>query len=146
MFYHIVKKSCAIGLVLVFQGGFFETWASENLSENLNEKIDTQYSHSSTHNVKEADAIKYLTEAAKKGDAGAQYELGRVCYHSQNLLLPYMGAVHWWRLAAEQGHADAQHKLGCFYYFHDSTNARFKKKAIRLWIKAAEQGHVDAQF
>lgn len=52
-----------------------------------------------------------LKHKAQKGDARAQYELGRRCSEQTN----YRCALEWLHKAAEQGHAGAQNRLGVMY-------------------------------
>ena len=64
-----------------------------------------------TDNVDEKrfEAIK---AKAEKGDAGAQYKLGRAYYLGND----YTEAAKWYRRAADQGNADAQYGLGHWYF------------------------------
>jgi len=89
--------------------------------------------------------------AAKQGDADAQFNLG-VMYEEGNgdkRVFDYSEAAKWYRKAAEQGNAKAQFKLGRMIYIneiaegvkHDST------EASTVWYrKAAEQGYDLAQY
>ena len=61
-------------------------------------------------------AIELYERAAKRGDAGAQYNLGN--YYSQGtygLSQSSKRAFEYFTLAAEQGDAEAQNNVGCFY-------------------------------
>lgn len=89
-------------------------------------------------------------EAAERGDADAQVELGftyiidvglgeedREKYYNEK-------AVPWFRKAAEQGHARGQSRLGFAYYYGDGVNQDFRE-AVKWFKKAAKQGNADAQ-
>ena len=62
-----------------------------------------------------AVAIAEFKEAATKGDAKAQYNLGLMYESAQGITQNYPEALQWYRRAAEQGHADAQNNLGAMY-------------------------------
>lgn len=81
----------------------------------------------------EARARQIFTHAASYfGDAGAQYELGRM-YQSSN----YRMAVRWYNLAALKGHVGAQARLGETLYAIGTSD---KKKARGLmWMTVARQ-------
>lgn len=96
-----------------------------------------------------------LSYAADKGDAIAQYEIGKLFMGSESVdsksLLsatnPWL-AVKWFRKAAEQGHVDAQHEFAelCADGFFSDDDDICDAEAAKWYRKAAEQGHVDAQF
>ena len=85
---------------------------------------------------------------AERGDAGAQYYLGRA-YDFGNSRLDVeeddTEAVRWYRLAADQGHADAQYSLGSAHQFGRGVR-QDDAEAVRWWRLAADQGHADAQY
>ena len=104
---------------------------------------------------------KRLVDAAAKGDADAQCELGiaieaywaslpedphEICgYDSDN------APAYWYRKAAEQGHREAQYRLGTAYNYRDHWRGRRgiwegAWEAVEWFEKAAAQGHPDAQF
>src|ERR1035438_8547727 len=53
---------------------------------------------------------------AKKGDAEAQYCIGKDYANGRGATRDLVEAVKWYRKAAEQGNADAQNNLGACYY------------------------------
>lgn len=57
------------------------------------------------------DAIPYLEEAAKRGDAKAQYSLGYMYEHGEGVKKNIDGAIKYYQLAAKQGHKNAQTAL-----------------------------------
>src|SRR6266403_2267567 len=96
----------------------------------------------------EADR-KVLAEigaGADKGDAKAQYELGRAFFSGTlGVAKDEAEAVKWFRKAAEQNVADAQFSLGVCY-----ANGRGVTKddaeGVKWFRKAAEQNLADAQY
>ncbi|MHC8510290.1 MAG: tetratricopeptide repeat protein [Rhodospirillales bacterium] len=66
-----------------------------------------------------------LREAAKGGDADAQYNLGRMHIEGYGVTKSVEAAVKWFRAAAEQGHAGAQYELGVIY---DSGGRRRRRQ------------------
>ena len=85
-----------------------------------------------------------LKSAAEQGDAGAQYELGRMYAWGQGVPQNYAQAVSWHRKAAEQGHADAQYNLGVAYNKGQGV-PRDYVQALSWYRKAAAQGDARAQ-
>lgn len=81
-----------------------------------------------------------LRDAASRGDAQAQFELGNAYWMKDNVV-----AASWWRKAAEQGHAEAQFALAGPYSVGLGVP---KDHAVAVaWLrKAAEQGLAEAQF
>jgi TPR repeat protein len=94
--------------------------------------------------LEELDELERCRQAAERGDAEAQYHLGRQCVEGALNADP-REAAKWFRLAAEQGHAGAQFELArnlCYDNDDDDDDA----EAFEWWRKAAEQGHVEAIF
>ena len=58
-------------------------------------------------------SYREIEEAACKGDAGAQFQLGELYF--QNTGIPPEEASKWFWKAAEQGHAGAQCFLGIYF-------------------------------
>jgi len=106
-----------------------------------------------------------LAEAAERGDAWAQYELGKAYYYGPDMMddpeydgvedPDYDGVkdpgydpaegVKWFRRAAEQGHADAQYKLGFAYHVGSGVKEN-KAEAVTWYRQAAKQGSFPAQY
>src|SRR6266446_6181816 len=87
-----------------------------------------------------------IRAGADKGDAKAQYELGRAFFSGTvGVAKDEAEAVKWFRKAAEQNVADAQFSLGVCY-----ANGRGVTKddaeAVKWFRKAAEQNFADAQY
>ena len=87
------------------------------------------------------DAIKYLTQAAEKGQAVAQYRLGTLYEHGQGVAADPAKAAHWYELSAAQGNRKAMHNLAVFY-----AAKRNMPDAARWFAKAASLGLSDSEF
>lgn len=86
-----------------------------------------------------------LLEAAHKGEAAAQFRLGRALLEKAGEGLNEGEALRWLSLAAEQGHAEAQFTLGLAY----KTGKAIQKddREAAKWLRlAAEQGWTKAQL
>ena len=59
--------------------------------------------------------IEALKDAAEKGDADAQFQLGSAYQMGEGVQQNDLQAVHWITKAANQGNADAQFNLGMAY-------------------------------
>ena len=94
---------------------------------------------------KKFDEYKKKLELAKKGNALAQLELGRLYYMGDGVNKDYKKAIEWFRKAAEQGNAKAQWNLGLCYKNGKGVDKNYGK-AVAWSRKAAEQGNASAQF
>ena len=81
---------------------------------------------------------------AEQGHAGAQGELGMMCYEGRGVARDYAQAVVWFRLAAEQGDPFAQVKLGIMYVLGRGM-AQDNVTAHKWFNLAAAAGHRTAQ-
>ena len=91
------------------------------------------------------DAVKFLAQAAEKGQAVAQYRLGTLYERGQGVAVDGVKAVHWYGLAAAQGNRKAMHNLAVAY----ASGMGGKKnmaEAARWFVKAASFGLSDSQF
>jgi localization factor PodJL len=91
------------------------------------------------------DAVKFLTQAAEKGQAVAQYRLGTLYERGQGVPADPAKAAHWYEMAANQGNRKAMHNLAV----SDASGAAGKKNmpdAARWFAKAAALGLADSQF
>ena len=91
------------------------------------------------------DAVKFLSEAAEKGQAVAQYRLGTLYERGQGVTADPAKAAHWYEVAANQGNRKAMHNLAVSY----ASGAAGKKdmaEAARWFAKAAALGLSDSQF
>ena len=96
--------------------------------------------------VKQSDnkAVELYEMAAKRGDAGAQFNLGLFYAHGMyGLTQSSKRAFEYFTLAAEQGLAEAQDNLGVMYANGDGIETSYSK--AREWFtKAAAQGDESA--
>ena len=92
-----------------------------------------------------AEEIAEWKEAAEKGEAAAQFNLGQMYTNGEGVPEDDKEAVKWFRKSAEQGYANAQHNLGLMYQRGEGVPEN-DKEAVRWYKKAAEQGHPNAQF
>ena len=76
-----------------------------------------------------------LVQAAKQGDAKAQYSLGFMLYDGQGAPKNYAEATKWFRMAAEQGHAGAQFNLGVS--FHNGEGVPKNYREAYFWQSLA---------
>ena len=90
--------------------------------------------------------IDELRRDAERGDAVAQYKLGRCFHHldSCGVQKDFSESVKWIRKAAEQGIPQAQGALGWLYFCGEGVPQNFSE-AVKWYRKAAEQGDGWAQ-
>ena len=96
----------------------------------------------------EADrkVLAEIRAGADKGDAKAQYELGRAFFSGTlGVAKDEAEAVKWFRKAAEQNVADAQFSLGVCYA-NGRGVAEDDAESVKWFRKAAEQNLADAQY
>ena len=80
-------------------------------------------------------AVRKLEQLATKGDADAQYTMGKL-YRDGPLLIPdWVNAAHWFDQAARQNHAAAQYALGRLLLSDDVEVQEVK--AGLYWLGAA---------
>jgi localization factor PodJL len=91
------------------------------------------------------DAVKFLTQAAEKGQAVAQYRLGTLYERGQGVTLDGVKALHWYGLSAAQGNRKAMHNLAVAYA-SGTGGKRSMAEAARWFAKAASFGLSDSQF
>src|SRR5674476_586003 len=76
---------------------------------------------------------------AEKGDANAQFVLGRKYDIGKGVPQDYAEAAKWYRMAAEQGHAEAQFNLGMLYDEGRGVSQDYAE-AAKWYRKAKDQG------
>ncbi|GHU34047.1 hypothetical protein AGMMS50256_27150 [Betaproteobacteria bacterium] len=91
------------------------------------------------------ETAKNYREAAERGDAQAQYQLGLLYSGGQGGAQNHAEAVAWFRKAAEQGAAASQYRLGRAYARGLGVERNIDE-ALKWLRKAAEKGDSDAQF
>ena len=95
--------------------------------------------------VNPPDAVKFLSQAAEKGQAVAQYRLGTLYERGQGVAVDGIKAVHWYGLAAAQGNRKAMHNLAVAYA-SGTGGKKSMAEAARWFAKAASFGLSDSQF
>ena len=97
---------------------------------------------------KRADAGKSFQETkikAEKGDAEAQYNLGKMYHDGKDVAKDDVEAVKWFRKAADQGYAAGQNGLGFMYVTGDGV-PKDEAEAVKWFRKAADQRYAKGQF
>ena len=84
-------------------------------------------------------------DAARRGDAEAQFRLGDAYHYGKGVSGDHAEAAKWYRLAAEAGHARAQFKLGNLYRSGEGV-PRDDEEAAEWLEMAAQRGHRTAQL
>lgn len=91
-----------------------------------------------------AQSLAELKKQAAVGNAGAQFNLGRLYFLGQGVPKDTVEAARWYRKAAEQGEIDAQYMLGVAYSYGTGVPQSYAQAA--LWYrKAADRGDEEAQ-
>ncbi len=88
-----------------------------------------------------------IIEAARAGDAVAQYKLGYDYYLGHGISQDYAQTALWWRKAADQGYADAQNNLGVLYNSGKGVPQSYAEAYFWQNLAAARSnGPLQAQF
>ena len=86
-----------------------------------------------------------LKKAAEKGNAEAQFELGRIYGNGDGVPQDYQAAIGWLEKAATQNHAKAQESLGSIYA--NGVGVKQDFPTARSWyLQAARNGLGSAQY
>ncbi len=88
--------------------------------------------------------LETLRQAAERGDAEAQFNLGVMYANGRGVPQNHHEAVQWYRRAAEQGLAKAQFYLGAGYVLGNGVQ-QDDHEAVQWFRRAAEQDHAAAQ-
>ena len=114
---------------------------SEGKTAEINAYLKKGINSSSTTSAKKtADYI----DAALKGDASAQFELGYCYYNGLGTSVDYGEAVKWYRKAAGQNEASAMCNLGLCYELGRGVTKNLDE-AVRYYRMAADLGSSAAQ-
>jgi TPR repeat protein len=92
-----------------------------------------------------ATAIKEYRPLAERGNAEAQYRIGRMYEFGQGYRQDKPQGIAWIRKAAAQNHADAQQELGVIYATGDGVK-QDDVQAVAWFRKAATSGNATAQY
>lgn len=90
-------------------------------------------------------AFEWYGKAAEKGDARAQFKLGKMYALGQGIARNYADAFKWNQKAAKQGFVPALHNLGVMYESGKGV-PKDVQQAVLMYRKAAEAGLAQAQF
>lgn len=90
-------------------------------------------------------AVKELRPLAERGDAEAQYRIGRMYEYGKGYPQNKAQSIVWFKKAAAQNHADAQTELGGIYASGDGV-AQDNKLAVEWFEKGAANGNANAQY
>ena len=105
--------------------------------------VGLMYLNGSGTNKNHHEAIRWLQQAAKKGNTDAMYHLGKYYLDSDRLDRPR--GIKLIKQAAEQGQVEAQYRLGMLYYKGFGVIQDFEEGA--KWIlMAADRGMTDAMY
>lgn len=88
-------------------------------------------------------ALRLLTPVATRGEAEAQFIVGRIHDLGLGTKKDLKKAEDWYRKAAKQGHPRAQHNLAIKL---TSKEGNHDQEAVTLLRKAAKGGYAPAQF
>jgi localization factor PodJL len=91
------------------------------------------------------EAVRFLTRAAEKGQAVAQYRLGTLYERGQGVTADPAKAAHWYEMSAAQGNRKAMHNLAVSYA-SGTGGKKNMNEAARWFAKAAALGLSDSQF
>ena len=115
------------------------TSVSNESAEELYKKGNEYYNKSDF-----AEAVKYYRQAAEKGHASAQLDLG-YCYDTgKGVQQNYAEASKWYRKSAEQGHRIAQSNLS-YNYANGLGVTKDYAEAVKWAKKSADQGYHAAE-
>ena len=94
---------------------------------------------------KYTEAVKYYRQAADKGNADAQCDMGYCYATGKGVSQDDVQAVYWYHKAAEQGNRIAQSNLA--YYYSTGIGVTQDYNEAAKWArKSAEQGYSIGQF
>lgn len=93
----------------------------------------------------DAEAAKWLAQAAAQGDAEAQYRLGSLYAGGRGVKADPAMALRWYQTAANAGYRKAMFGVALAYAQGQGT-AKNPQQAAHWFEKAAQLGLVDAQF
>ncbi len=123
-----------ISILVVFCGALAAP-AGASLSDGLDALRKRDY----------ATAAKELRPLAEKGDAEAQYRIGRMYEFGAGYPKDMAQAIAWLTKSGNQGHPDAQQELGVIYAVGDGV-PKDDKLAATWFDRAADLGNATAQY
>lgn len=92
------------------------------------------------------EELKIICEAAKRGNAQAQHNLGQLFFLTQVAeVQEYDEAYKWFSLAAEQNLPDAQYAIALMHHYGIGIVGDYSL-AMKFLLKAANNDHMNAQY
>ncbi len=85
-----------------------------------------------TKSVSSPNLTGNILAYAQAGDAGRQYQMGRMCFYGDGMPQDYEAAVKWWQKAAEQGNYDAQ--LSLVKAYRNGEGVAKDEKLANYWL------------
>jgi len=85
-----------------------------------------------------------VSQAAEKGDALAQYSLGRAYWLGRGVATNLQASLKWLKKAAQQDQPDAMQTLGEIYLTGGPGIKADGRQAFHWFLKAADQGRTGA--
>jgi hypothetical protein len=120
-------------------------YGKQMIQDNLTKDAD---GHTAKSNPKQLDATQQAQialQAAKQGDAKAQFAMAAISYEGWGVPKNEEQAFEWMTKSANQGFVDAQFGLGLMY--ESGIGVRIdNEQAVEWYQKAADQGFARAQF
>ena len=89
--------------------------------------------------------IEHIYLQAENGNKMAQYRLGMMLHHGNEVDKNEKQAFRWLKKAAKSGLIEAQYDLGMILHYHDEGRDPDYKKALQWIEKAAKNGMAQAQ-
>ncbi|MGQ0527203.1 MAG: tetratricopeptide repeat protein [Alphaproteobacteria bacterium] len=90
-------------------------------------------------------AAFWFRQAAERGMANAQYNLGVMYHQGLGVEKDLKQAVNWYKAAAAQNHAEAQYNLGIAYI--EGAGVEYDPaRAVENFERAADQGVIEASY
>lgn len=102
---------------------------------------DDDVDYQPTVDMLDQTAIETKRQAARKGDAQSQYDLGWAHWQRGE----YLEAFPLLKAAADKGHAEAEYRLGMAYLEGHGTVQNYRS-ALEQFTHAAQHAHLEAQY
>jgi TPR repeat protein len=119
--------------------GFFQDIYQDVIGPSQSEQAEAAYTRGDY-----AAAMQLWRSLADKGDASAQYYVGRLYEDGMGVPRNYTEAAKWYWAASAQNYTLAEVKLARMYL--DGRGVpRSEAKAVRLYCRAGDSGNTDAR-
>ena len=136
-----MKKSLLISLLLSLSLAAF----GQMTAEEMLAKGDNYYEGKNGVARNHAMAVKWYQQAAEKGNAEAQNQLGYCYFQGEGIQQNFEEALKWFKKAAENGSAKGQTNLAACYHKGETVEQSYEE-AFKWYTAAAKQGYASAQF